>query len=189
MHNRLRTAFCVRAFVECSLPSKRGISFSPLSGIRYQEISLENSARRWWTGEAHTVCDGKMKISASSGINPLGHLARCTIHFHFYAQRDESASERTTGWGGKTGGKTQIEVYRDEQEMNAESGEERKREREWEREGEKGRVRVWEPGGWKGKERKKEIGEQQRHSLAWSAARLINTNGMQIKSIVRSFEF
>lgn len=41
----------------------------------------------------HTVCDGKMKIFASSGINPLGHLARCTIHFHFYACRDKRASE------------------------------------------------------------------------------------------------
>lgn len=31
--------------------------------------------------------------------------------------------------------------------------------------------------------------EQQGHSLVRSAARLINTNDMQIKSIVRSFEF
>lgn len=76
-----------------------------------------------------------MKISASSGINPLGLLARCTIHFHFYAHRDERASERTNDGirGVAIGGK--IAVYRDKQEMNIE------------REGEKGNVcvYVWEP--------------------------------------------
>lgn len=53
--NRLQTAFCVRAFVECSLLCKRGNNPSLLFPIRYREISPENSAHRWWTGGAYSL--------------------------------------------------------------------------------------------------------------------------------------
>lgn len=123
--NRLRTTFCVRAFVERPLLCKRRVILPSSSRLGTGKYRLKT--RRVAAGQTrHTVCDGKMKISASSGINPLGHLARCTIHFHFYAHRDERASERASertdeqGEGNGDRGKTQIAVYRDEQEMNAE---------------------------------------------------------------------
>lgn len=82
------------------------------------------------------------------------------------------ASERQ-GEGSGDRGKAQIVVYRDERETNVVREKEKERRR----------------ANRCNEERKRETVERQRRSLVRSAARLINTNGMQIKSIVRSFEF
>lgn len=94
--NRLRNRLlCPHIRIERSLVALQ-TRHALLSSSRLGNGKYRSKIRRAVGGQArHTVCDGKMKISASSGINPLGHLARCTIHFHFYAQRDERASERT----------------------------------------------------------------------------------------------
>ncbi|KAL0102477.1 hypothetical protein PUN28_018034 [Cardiocondyla obscurior] len=98
------------------------------------------------------------------------------MHTGMRVRASERTNERTNGAGGNTDrGRTQIAVYRREQEMNAEGGREKRKRKRC--------MNVCDSP--RDEKRKRETGGQQRHSLVQSAARLINTNASSFSIVSR----